>query len=238
MRVSELLIGRPERGVEIGRCGLCGIDGSGFPLASILEKTSSNLTALFDLTCNSLCGSCRAVWSEPKKWHRSILATPGRVVFPVIARESVTDSRPAWSDAIRGLDASLPRVAVLTTDAKKRVWTFARVSQGEECLIYLYDPSRGLSGNVSVSLRKLCEVLTTIERVYSVGFTKDHIASSLLSYRKLCGQVGLGKAIALDRELSAIRSLPEFMPALIMAQKEVTNGLVSSNGESTSNRKP
>lgn len=222
MRLSEILIPIPiETGTLAGICAICARDSDNqLPLSAILEKTSANLTAQLDLTKDTVCPHCVGVWREPKKWHRGILATSEKILFPVIAKESATANRPTWSAAIRELDTTLPRVAILTTDAKKRVWTFARVSQGETLSIYLYDPSRCLSGNVSARMCILRDTLNRIEEIYLLGFTKNHIQQSLLSYQKLAQQIGIRETIEMERELIPLRSLPEFLPALIVAQKQ------------------
>lgn len=109
---------------------------------------------------------------------------------------------------------------MLTTDPKKRVWPLARVSQGDMCCVYLHDPSRGISGNVWVSLQALIEALDIIESAYNAGFSKPAIAESLYSSHKIANLVGLAETKALENCLGDLRGKSEFIPALIIAQKE------------------
>jgi hypothetical protein len=60
-------------------------------------------------------------------------------------------------------------VIILTTDPKKRTWPLARVGRGDRCTIFLHDPSRGISGNVQLSLDRWRETLAVIESAYDVG---------------------------------------------------------------------
>ena len=218
MSASILLYPDPDPGPCSGTCSLCGLPGDGQYLRNeILEKTSANLTALFDLNRDTICAHCVAVWREPKKWHRGVCADEKGVLFPVISRDSVTNERPLWADVLRSLD-ELPRVIVLTTDPKKRVWPFARVSSGDSACIYLHDPSRGVSGNAWVSLAVLRKTLTTIESAYNAGFSKEAIRTSLyVNYQQALGCPNIR---TLEQSLIAIRNQPEFLPALIVAQKE------------------
>lgn len=219
--VSRLLAPAAPAGTHTGICGICAAEGeTHYHKLDVLDKLTSNVTAFFTGQSELMCASCAALWRQPKYWHRAILATPDRVLFPVISAESATPERPAWSQAIREVNPAQPRVAVLNTDPKKRVWPHARVSAGDGLWLYVYDSSRCIAGNRLVSLSRLIATLDTIERIYSMGFTKDHIETSLLSYQKLVVQLGATRVARLERELADLRRLPEFAPAVIIAQKQ------------------
>lgn len=218
--ISHFLYPDAPAGVYTGLCALCGYDGPGQYKRDILDITTSNVTALFELAYDLICAPCYGVWTRPKHWHRGIFATGAGVRFPVISRESVTNERPAWSDVFRLLRADESRALVLTTDPKKRVWPFARVSVGDTAWMYIHDPPRGVSGNRAVSIKKLIAALDLVEHVYSLGWSKPWIAQSLIGSQKAVLSVGLDAALALDQRLAAIRNEPEFLPALIVAQKE------------------
>lgn len=221
LSVSRLMRPDAEPGPHAGTCSLCGLPGDGQYLRNeILEKTSANLTALFDLNRDTICAHCVGVWREPKKWHRGVCATEAGVLFPVISRESVTQDRPLWADVLRGIDGSR-RVIILTTDPKKRVWPFARVSAGDSVCIYLHDPARGISGNAWVKLKMLNQALTTIESAYNAGFSKEAIRTSL--YSNYQQAVSCPNTRSLEQSLIALRKQPEFLPSLIVAQKDSPN---------------
>lgn len=217
--ISHILFPHAPTGPHTGLCALCGHEGPGQYERDILDITTSNVTALFELAYDLICAPCYSVWTRPKYWHRGIFATTAGVQFPVISRESATFERPVWSDIFRGMHAGQTRGIVLTTDPKKRVWPFARVSTGDTAWVYIHDPSRGVSGNRAVSIKKLVAALNLIEEVYSLGWSKPWIATSLIGCRTVA-RAGLDAAIALDQRLAAIRNEPEFLPALIVAQKK------------------
>jgi|SRR5882672_2820318 len=219
--ISHFIYPAAPRGAESGICAVCGFEGDGQYGRDILDITTSNVTALFELAYGHICAPCYGLWSKPKYWHRGIFATRGGVRFPVISRESVTPERPTWSQALRALSPDEPRAIVLTTDPKKRVWPFARVSSGDTAWIYIHDPSRGVSSNRPVSIKKLLAALDLVEQVYALGWSKPWIARSLMGSQNAIVSTGLDVALNLDRRLAQIRNEPEFLPALIVAQKEI-----------------
>lgn len=206
-----------------GRCSICGIREDGmYSREWLLDKTSANLTAIFDLTEDTVCRYCTAVWREPKKWHRAIYASPRGVIFPVISVESVTDDRPTWSQVFRQIPIDEPRALVLTTDPKKRVWPFARASTGRSASIYVHDPSRGISANRLIDLPTLRSTLDLIEDLYTLGFSKPAISESLFTAPfKHIQTIGLARVGELQEQLAAVRRSPEFIPALLAAQKGI-----------------
>ena len=234
LSTSKILIETPvEWGTHEGACGICGIHSTGaYHRNEILEKTSSNLTAIFELNDEWICAWCAEVWRKPKHWHRAICARPSNVLFPVISTESATDDRPTWSSLIRDLidDIEAPRVLVLTTDPKKRVWPMAKVSQGRLASVYIHDTSRGVSGNYIVSLPDLVDCLDLIEHAYTSGFSKPVIGRSLYDSPATVRELGLATVNQLERAIARHRPLPHFLPALIMAQKqEATECLTEPN---------
>jgi len=218
--VSRLMFPDAPAGNENGICSICGTSDDGQYLRNeLLDKTSANLTSIFNMLSPVICRYCVAVWREPKKYHRAVYADPAGVLFPVISRDSVTEDRPLWADVIRAMPANEYRVIILTTDPKKRTWPLARVSRGDRCTIFLHDPSRGISGNVQLSLDRWRETLAVIESAYDVGFAKPAIATSLYTSHKIATVVGIDRTRQMEQTLAGLRSLPEFSPALIIAQK-------------------
>jgi hypothetical protein len=115
------------------------------------------------------------------------------------------------------------RVAILTTDPKKRIWCYAQISQGDTLSLYLHDPSRGISGNRILSLKTLVAHLGWIEdKMTTHGFSKAAIADSLIRDIKAVKKVGIDHCMALETAAQSMRLTPEFIPALIIAQKEIS----------------
>jgi hypothetical protein len=220
--ISHFLAPDAPPGPATGQCGVCGTSGAGmYPRKDILDISGSNITTLFPHNTPYLCAPCVALWRLPKHWHRGIFATPDATYFPLIAdSEHRSAERPLWRDLLRSPErwSQAPCAAVLTTDPKKRVWPHARVCQGDHVLLYLHDPSRGVSGNRRLHWQTLATLLARIEDAYSLGAAKAQIATSLYT-PALLKMHGPARLMALEAQLQPARQLPEFLPALIVAQK-------------------
>lgn len=206
-----------------GRCCVCGWEGDRCLKKNfVLNKSTGSVAALCPLPTEEICAYCAALWQEPKTYARSIWATEGIIEFPTIAPD-LEGKRPAWRDIIRRQDAQ-KRVAVLSTDPKKRVWPFARISAGDTVALYLHDPSRGISELRYCSLKILCQQLDWIEsKMAAWDFSKAAIADSLLRDVKTVQKIGIDFCIEMESEAQLMRLTPEFVPALIIAQKEKEN---------------
>jgi hypothetical protein len=221
MQVSQILIPAPATPDDalLAHCCVCGTHGPSVPRKQVFSKSTGAVSVLATVPSDCICCHCAASWGEPKKWGRAILATPGNVQFPTISPDPKGE-RPTWKQALTQLDRTQPRVCILTTDPKKRIWPFAQVSQGDRLSMYLHDPSRGVSGNRAVSLDALLSALEQIEAIYCQGFSKVSIEQGLLGDLKRAQSLGIPHSVALERNLQTLRITPEFLPALIIAQKE------------------
>jgi hypothetical protein len=192
-----------------------------YPRASILDTSGSNITTLFPHNTPYMCRHCVALWKVPKYWHRGIFATPEATYFPLIAAsEHQRAERPLWRDLFHAPERwqETSCVAVLTTDPKKRVWPHARVSWGARLLLYVHDPSRGVSSNRWVHWDTLAATLVLVEQAYALGAAKAQITETLYT-PALLKTYGLRVLRQLEAALQPARQTPEFLPALIVAQK-------------------
>lgn len=225
MTTARFIVTEPRLGQHSGTCGVCGQPSDqAWARTEILQKTTSNTTVTFPFNTDAICEYCVVMWEcgRANPWNRGLLAIPGRVWFPLIAENAEISSpdRPTWANALRSLNPALPRVVVLTTDFKKRVWPRARISQGDTLSLLLHDTSRGISDNRDCSLSKLLSVLDFVEEVYTLGFSKASIESGLFSVQKQVAKVGWAKTAELEKQLQALRKLPELVPATLIAQKK------------------
>jgi len=217
-----LLPGAALKGEIPGRCCVCGWDGLCLPKAKIMSGATGSVSTLCPLPTNEICIYCASLWKEPKVYSRSIWATKHGIQFPTIAPDPASD-RPTWRKVIRSCDPLEQRVAILTTDPKKRVWCYAQISQGHNLSLYLHDPSRGISSNRILSLKVLLSHLEWIEdKMTTYGFSKAAIADSLIRDIKAFKAVGVEDCMALEATAQSMRLTPEFIPALIIAQKEIS----------------
>lgn len=133
--------------------------------------------------------------------------------------------RPYWSKVIRELAADPSRrdtecVIILAADVKKRVWHRARAGRfGRATPVMVHVPEWNVSENRALDIDRLIAVLNGIEAIYSQGFTRNAIRLHLLSEWKAVQRVGFAEAQRLERWCVEHRDLPEFIPALAMAQK-------------------
>ncbi len=131
--------------------------------------------------------------------------------------------RPLWRDLVRDVwpaRAGQPCLLLLATDPKKRVWYRARVGDlGETTPLYLFDNSRNEKRSLTVSWPRLVETLDFVEEAYAAGFTKHGIETFLPAETRTMQKVGLAATFAWEDALAALRGLPEFLVAVIIAQK-------------------
>lgn len=135
------------------------------------------------------------------------------------------EGRPYWSKVVRdvwSLQAGCLVLAILATDVKKRTWNLARAGVlGEHTPLLLHATEWNVSQVVYVSWPRLVLALDILEPIYAAGFSKTSIADSLYSQTKAVTAIGMAVTRQLERGLDAMRAAPEFLPALIMAQKAV-----------------
>ena len=146
---------------------------------------------------------------------------------PMISRESATaQGRACWSDLVREVWPARQGqnvLAILTTDQKKRLWPRARIGTlGERTPMFCYDADTNLHDLRFISWPRLIECLDIIEVVYTAGFSKVNIAVSLLAQTKAVEANGLHQVLRWELALAQIHERPEFLPALLMAQKKET----------------
>jgi hypothetical protein len=221
---------KPEEartGSHAGVCGVCAqYTERGVHKDDVLQKTTSNVTVTFPGLTDTMCEYCLSMWDngKPNKFNRALLATEGKLYFPLIAAnpEIQSEERPTWGEALRALKPEEPRVCVLNLDFKKRVWPRAKISQGDALSILIHDNSRTFSDNLQCSLSRLIETLDLLEKIYTLGFSKAAMETSLMGIQKQVKAVGFNVTMALERELQELRQTPEFLPAIIVCQKRET----------------
>lgn len=131
--------------------------------------------------------------------------------------------RPYWSKLVREIWPARQGqecLAILATDVKKRSWNRARAgSLGAHTPIMIFAPDWNASSVVWVDWEKLIGTLDRIEIIYTLGFSKRGIRESLTSEYTATVRVGIKQTSALEAWCADARTTPEFLPALIMAQR-------------------
>lgn len=144
---------------------------------------------------------------------------------PMISRESATaQGRACWSDLVREVWPARRDqrcVVLLTTDTKKRLWPRCRVgSLGPRTEVLLHDTGSTISSPVVIDWETMLETLTRIEQLYT-HFPKPVIGRNLFRSRDGVHAIGPRAAREYENWLSGVRTSPEFVMALLIAQKEV-----------------
>jgi hypothetical protein len=165
---------------------------------------------------------------------RAFFVSESRGAFPVIARASAAPDcgeqwrhipwgqlpRPCWSDLVREIWPGLRGESVsilLTTDQKKRLWPRLLPGRlGARTPVYCYDTKLALERLLWLDWEALLACLDLLERIYTLGAAKIHLLHGLHG----CTSLPLRQRCELEQELARWRSRPEFLPALLIAQKQ------------------
>jgi hypothetical protein len=144
---------------------------------------------------------------------------------PLISSAAAKEQgRPCWRDLlVNEFHYRIGRrcLILLSTDTKKRLWPRASVGVlGAHTPVYIYDAGYGLAGVRYLSYARILSCLTVIENAYDARFSKRGIQTLILNESKAINAIGLSAALEFERALRPIRSLPEFLFALLIAQKE------------------
>jgi hypothetical protein len=142
---------------------------------------------------------------------------------PYIGAESAAKSeRTFWSALVREVWPKRQGqncLCIVAGDYKKKVWPRATVGAlGANTPVYVLDPGRFVSRNLSIDWERLISVLDFIEEVYEAGFSKRAIENGLYSEYSALSE-DFEKAMDYEQRLCELRSLPEFRVAILIAQK-------------------
>lgn len=226
----------PEKPCELPAGTVCAITGApitaGYPVADIVTDATNEFLDCFRCGVDgwvsesaARCFKANNPHGENKMARAHFIFEDGAAFAPMIARESAEKSgRPCWSSLAREVWPARRGqrcVIILTTDTKKRLWPRARVGAlGERTPVFLHDSGLARSGTISTHWERMLEVLDTVERIYSAGFAKAAIGSSLLGNMLVAAQAGIAQTFAWERELRELRKLNEFNVALLIAQRD------------------
>lgn len=157
----------------------------------------------------------------------------GPAYMPTIARDSpatlprclveagVSVERPCWSDLVRRVwpeHQGRMCLIIISTDTKKRLWIGARVAAlGPRTRVLVYDSATAVNEVLFVDWPRLLACLDAVETVYTAGYPKAAIRTSLYGALR---SADLAETRRLENLLRPWRSRPEFTVACLIAQKE------------------
>jgi hypothetical protein len=173
-----------------GRCGICGgEDGPFYNGQSLTGNSTAMFLEHFHGGDCPVCQYCASLYRAQNAiagnniGSKAMAVVDGVGYLPMIARDSaVKEGRACWSDLVRSARYGAECVFILSTDTKKRVWPGAKSGViGSNTPVLLYDGELALTGCVFVDWREMLSSLNLVEDVYSCGFTKRQIFTSLFS---------------------------------------------------------
>lgn len=146
---------------------------------------------------------------------------------PMVSTSSADKKdRPNWQRVLYGtdphavLEEGLRCLAIFTEEFQRRLWLDARVSVvGPYWHPYIYSGS--VVRTLTVDLALLRKTLALCEYVYSLGFTKENLLSSLYGSTKkaLCFTLGLPRVQTLDAALEEHRGSDELLLSAFCCQR-------------------
>jgi hypothetical protein len=215
----ELLHRHYEPGKGIGQpCAITAFPISGGAV-KLRNAVSSNMGNVVDFTKSPESGwvsnSAALVLSDPKKWHRNMVALESGVLWPTLAVDAnnPAQERPLWREVFIDLVNHVGQsvVAVFTTDPKSRWWPRCRVGRvGTRTPFYVYDPDLSISALLEIDAKLIGEYTLFIEKLLEYGFGKNAILQSLHANLEKAVRFGLAETRQLERQLQSIRPRPEF----------------------------
>lgn len=196
-------------------CALCGQSVSRSVLVSTLVKTStSDIPDTF--RGERVCGDCAAVFAD-SRFTGNFLVADGAGLRPVVSLSSATPERPAWRALVRQLAPGVETVAVVTSNAKRRLWPRAVVSAYGSRWRPLFVDGR-TDRLLTLERAALLDCLDLVEAVYAFGFPKAVIGDSL--YKAGKSTLDFAALRQYEAALQSWRARDEFILSLFIAQKE------------------
>jgi hypothetical protein len=203
-----------------GHCATCGAAIElGVPVSRIETPTTSDHAMLFRYRGDHVCVPCAWMFGLGKGRPGNFIATPARMEYVVISVESVVEDKRPWRDVLRDL-YQIPHdtqvTGVMTTDVKPRLWHRARLTTVGNFGLYLHAPDYDVSEWRHFSLASCLVLMDVVMDVLRAGFSKTSCVFGLPGdYARFSRH--LEQAMAWERELSAHRRHPHFLPAVIAA---------------------
>jgi hypothetical protein len=182
--------------------------------------------------------------ADPRRGNpcaRSQLAfADGTLYQPLINRVAAAEQgRPCWRDLVRAIWPARRGdlvLAILTTNTKRRLWPQARVGTlGARTPLLLYDSALDAASVRWLDWPALLDCLDLVETVYAAGVAKPAIRGGILGSAGRAGirrpgsarpdgPAGLATLIGWERALAGWRPRPEFDVAVLIAQREESEG--------------
>ncbi|MFZ4816387.1 MAG: hypothetical protein ACOYL5_17765 [Phototrophicaceae bacterium] len=135
---------------------------------------------------------------------------------PMVASASVTPERPLYQSLLENLSKGDQTIIMLTSNTKRRLWPLAVESAvGQYWRITLVDGDD--EGVFEMPYSEFVSTLQFVRDCLNAGYSKAAMRETLTRSKT---KESLADLITRDRELTRIRQLSAFLPALFVAQKD------------------
>jgi len=218
-----------ERYVERGLDTTCCITGSriteGIAWYRVIPaSTGEYLDLMHGMTFEYMSLDAAAAFKGSWNMGSRLIFEDGTAYHPYIASSSAdANERTYWSALVREVwpgRAGQQCLCIVAGDFKKKVWPRARVGPlGSDTPVYVLDPDRFVSQNLTVNWERLIAMLDLMETIYTAGFSKAAIADGLYLHYAAFG-IDPVRAIGWEAELQSVRGRPEFTMAILIAQRK------------------
>ena len=204
-----------------GVCATCAAPiAEGVPTTAVNNPTFSQ-HADFWRYGTHVCPACAWLYGAGKGRPGNVLAYGDRLEYLVISTSSVVVNKRPWLHVLPDLltlplDAEV--VGVLTTDVKPRVWPRMVLSTVGAPTLYVHAAEYDISAPVTLDVQRWLTLAQTIGKALDIGYTKKSVQHTLTrDYPRFIKNLEVSRE--LEDTFAPVRHTPEFVPALIIAQK-------------------
>lgn len=220
----------PEIAIEVEplQDGICAISGKsiaeGVAIAKLVTHSTNQPHEIFKVpNTEHVSIEAARLFKQMKAGGitGNLLATLDGGHRPMISRDSaVKAERPCWHDLVMTIAPGTITVAIFSSDTKRRFWVNAPVGiVGKAWQVYLHDDSS--SGIITIDIHRLRECMTLLERLYTLGISKDALRTSIYDVRYMQTEgVSIRDLTEWERQLSDWRHTPEFQLSIFIVQKQ------------------
>jgi hypothetical protein len=214
-------IGKPnhtyKRHFLESNCACCGIDIDVGVLVKDVIGTAAGRYGEYMPFGTYVCEACAWMCCFPLISHRSFIAFANKAYWPMISHKTISDERPSWYEVFKEIvDMDVPCIGIMTTDTKPRLWPATKQCTTKNFGIYVHCLDYDISKFIYFNIRKCLDISYKISDILSLGFSKKAVLKSVLNDIKKFSK----RNLAIEQELKILRTLPEFIPALLITERK------------------
>lgn len=206
----------------------------GYHIWDIIPDTTCGLGDVIHSGGEWMSETAALAWKKSWNLGSRLIFEDGTHYHPLMDQKAAAkQERACWSLLIREIWPACQGqrlLCIIATDFKKRVWPYAGIGVlGNSTAIFVHSKPRitargsdmcsNMTAVAIVNWARLIETLDFVEGVFTAGFSKAAIRTTLLHSTSVIKKMGLQEAMKWERKLRTLRQVPEFHIAAIVAQK-------------------